>query len=84
MTTGEGGQHRAAHRLGDLLHTAEIAVGGRRKAGFDDVHAEGIELPGQAQLLLRSHGVARGLLAIPQSGIENEYVLQHVGSPSSV
>ena len=49
----------------------EIPRRGDGEAGFDDVHAQLFQLPGQAQLLLHVHGKAGGLLAVAQGCIKN-------------
>ena len=49
----QAGDDRPPHRAGDGAHRLEVAVRGDREAGFDDVHAEAIELLRQAQLLRR-------------------------------
>ena len=50
----------------------EIAVGGDREAGLDDVDAHVVEQLGDFELLLVGHGGAGRLLAVAQGGVEND------------
>ncbi len=67
---GEAADHRVpgAHR--DLVDGGEVALGGDREAGLDDVDAHGVEHLGDLELLLVGHGGAGRLLAVPQGGVE--------------
>ena len=58
--------------LGDLGDGVEVALGGDREAGLDDVDAHGVEEVGDLQLLLEGHGGAGALLAVAQRGVEDE------------
>src|SRR5262249_4094759 len=58
--------------LGDLLHGLEIALGGDRKAGLDDVDAHLVEEFGDFQLLLVGHGGAGRLFAVAPGGVEDD------------
>ena len=64
--------HRVLGALGDLLHGGEIAFGGDRKAGLDDVDAHCVEQLGDFELLLMGHGGAGTLLAVAQGGVEDD------------
>src|SRR5207244_11978519 len=68
-----GSPHGFGHAADGLL----IALGRARESGFDDVHAQRVELEGEAQLRLRRHGIAWRLLAIPQRGVEDADVSLH-------
>ena len=66
--------HAAGLELGcNGANAFEIAVGGDGEAGFDDVHAEKLELAGEAQLLVSIHREARRLLAVAKRGVEDVY-----------
>ena len=56
---------------GDGAHRGEVAVGGDREAGLDDVDAERIELPRQPQLFARGHAEPGRLLTVTQRGVED-------------
>ena len=58
--------------LGNFVDGGEIAFGGDREAGLDDVDAHGVEQLGDFELLLVRHGRARALLAVAQGGVEND------------
>ena len=58
-------------RLAISLHGVEIALGGDRKAGLDDVDAHLVEQLGDLELLLVRHGGAGALLAVAQGGVED-------------
>ena len=58
-------------RAGDGADRLEVAVGGDREAGFDDVHAEARELAGDLHLLADVQGDAGRLLAVAQRGVED-------------
>ncbi len=68
------GDDRASHLGRDLAHAPVVALGRGRKAGLEDIHPQGVELPGKSQLLLGGEAVAGGLFAIAQGGIEDEDV----------
>src|SRR2546427_677919 len=62
-------------------HAAEVPVGGRGDPRLDHVHSERVQLAREAELLLRGHRVARGLLSVAQRGVEDPHdVLFHGGS----
>ena len=63
--------HRVLGALCDLRDRLEIANRSDREAGFDDIDAHLVEHLGDFELLLESHGGARALLAVAQSGVEN-------------
>jgi len=56
----------------DLAHRLEIAFGGDREAGLDDVDAHRLELRGDLQLLLEVHRATGRLLAVAQGGVEDQ------------
>jgi hypothetical protein len=58
--------------LGDRL---EIAVGGDRKTGLDDIDAELLENHGDADLLVEVHRRAGRLLAVPQGRVEDHHAV---------
>ena len=67
---GQARDDGTANRRRDGLHRREIAFRGDGKSGFDDVHAQAIELMRQAQLLLHVHAAPGRLLAIAQGSVE--------------
>ena len=69
---GEPADHGVLGALGDLVDGGEIALGGDRKAGLDDVDAHGVEQLGDFELLLVRHGGAGALLAVAQGGVEDD------------
>src|SRR5271169_2852730 len=70
-STSQTGDNRTPHRCRDALHGCEVAIRGDRESGFDHVHAEAVQLLGQAQLLLHIHAAARRLLAVTKRGVED-------------
>ena len=60
----------------DRAHRLEVALGGDREAGLDDVHAEFRELPGHPELLADGHAAAGRLLAVAQGGVEDQHALR--------
>ena len=56
-----------------------VALRGDGEAGFEDVHAEGGELVGHAQLFVVVHGAAGGLLAVAQGGVEEDDAVVDAG-----
>ena len=50
----------------------KIAFRGDGKAGLDDVDAHGVEQLGDLDLLFMRHGGAGALLAVAQSGVEDD------------
>jgi hypothetical protein len=50
---GKSGDDRSPDGIRDLLDTAQVALRRCREAGFDDVHAEHVELASQSQLAFR-------------------------------
>ncbi len=69
---GQPGHGGALDPPGDLAHRLEIAFGGDREAGLDDVDAHLVEQLGDLELLFQGHGGAGRLLAIAQRGVEDE------------
>src|SRR5436309_729687 len=71
----------AAHLLRHGAHAAEVPVRRRGEPRLDHVHSERVQLAREAELLLRGHRVARGLLSVAQRGVEDPHdVLFHGGS----
>ena len=67
-------------RVDDLRDPPDrLGVGLRRdrEARLDDVHAQRLELPGQADLLLDPHREARGLFAVSEGRVENDQPVGH-------
>jgi hypothetical protein len=58
--------------LADLGHRLEVAIGGDREAGLDDVDTQLIEHFGDLQLFLEIHRRAGRLLAVAQRRVEND------------
>src|SRR5262245_45428422 len=56
---------------GDGFDRSEVTVGSDRKAGFDDVDSEVLELVGHPDLLCQVHRAAGRLFAVTQSCIED-------------
>ena len=76
MRPRQAGDHGILGAPGDLADRLEIAFGGDREAGFDDVDAHVVEHLGDLELLLERHGGAGALLAVAQGGVEyNDAVL---------
>ncbi len=71
--TGEAGDGGALGPAGDLGDGLEVAVGGDGEAGFDDVHAHRVEQFGHRELLIEGHRGAGALLAVAQSGVEDQH-----------
>ncbi len=69
---GQAADDGVLHQLGDFAHRLEVAVGGDREAGLDDVDAHLVEQFGNLQLVLERHGGARRLLAVAQRGVEDD------------
>src|SRR4030081_2955938 len=70
------GDHRVLGAPGDLADRLEVAFGGDREAGLDDVDAHVVEHFGDFELLLEAHGGAGALFAVAQGGVEyNDAVL---------
>ncbi len=67
---GQGGDDGSPDGGGNRLHRGKVAFRGDGKAGFDDVHAQAVELVRQPQLLLHVHAASRRLLAIAQGSVE--------------
>ena len=69
---GESADHRVPGALGDFVDRGEVAIGGDRKAGFDDVDAHRVEQFGDFEFFFMRHRRAGALLAVAQGGIEDE------------
>ena len=57
---------------GDPPHRLGVVLGGDREAGLHDVHAQGVELTGQLDLLLDAHREAWRLLSVAEGGVEHD------------
>jgi hypothetical protein len=75
---GEAANRRAAHLARNQIDGAEILRGRSGIAGFDHVHFEKRQLPGDCQLLFASKTRSGGLLAISQAGVEDSYFIGHL------
>ena len=73
---------RPPHTLGDGLDGVEVALARDREARFDDVGAEARQLLGDLELLAHVQRDAGRLLAVPQRGVEDPYLVHR--SPRSV
>jgi hypothetical protein len=78
----------AAGLAGDALDRLEVARGGGRKAGLDDVDAEACQLARDLELLGRRQPGARGLLPVTQGRVEDpdaavRYEGRHQCAPSA-
>ncbi len=69
---GQAADDGALHLAGDRLHGGEISGAAGREAGFDHVYAQAHQLMGDLQLLRRVQAAARRLLAVAQSGVEED------------
>ena len=70
---GQARHDRRPHRRGDGAHRFEIAVRRDGEARFDDVHAELLQVFGDADLLGRRHAESWCLLPVAQGRVENAY-----------
>src|SRR3972149_2750535 len=61
--------------LGDLGNRPDIAPGGDRETGLDDIDAHFVQELRDLEFFLESHGRARALLAVAQGGIEDEHAI---------
>ncbi len=79
----EAGDHRPPDLGRDGAHGLGVGRRGNRKARLDDVHAKGIELPREGQLLGRPQREPGRLLAVPERGIEDtNLILSHRMPPA--
>ncbi len=69
---GEARHRGARHASGDLGHGLEVALGGDREAGLDDVDPHVVEQVRDLDLVLERHGGAGALLAVAQGGVEDQ------------
>src|SRR5579883_142321 len=70
--TRKSANDRVLDPLGDLLHGVEVAFGGDRESGLDDVDPHRIEQLGDLELLLVCHRGAGRLLTIAQGSVKND------------
>src|ERR1700681_4906261 len=76
MRARQAGDHGVLGTPCDLADRLEVAFGGDRKAGLDDVDAHVVEHLGDLELFLEAHGGAGALFAVAQGGVEyNDAVL---------
>ena len=74
---------RAPDLAGDLMDAPVVAIRRRGEPGLHDVHAQRIELAGEAEFLLGGETVAGRLLAVAQGGVEDQDVGDcHNGVPA--
>ena len=69
----QAADHGALDLAGDGLDRLEIALAGGGEAGLDHVHAQTHQLVGYLELLRPVQTDPRGLLAVAQGGIEEDY-----------
>eukprot|EP00825_Cyclidium_porcatum_P007917 TRINITY_DN13973_c0_g1_i2.p3 TRINITY_DN13973_c0_g1~~TRINITY_DN13973_c0_g1_i2.p3 ORF type:complete len:270 (+),score=12.59 TRINITY_DN13973_c0_g1_i2:122-931(+) len=68
---GQARHAAAPHDAGDLADRLEVIGAGDGKAGFDDVHAEGLKRPRDLDLLLAVERCSGALLPVPQCRVED-------------
>src|SRR5690554_3375251 len=61
--------------FGNGLDRLEVTLAGNRETRFDHIHPELFQHLGNTKLFVLVHGGARALLAIPESGIENDQMI---------
>jgi len=76
---GEACNDRVLRPLCNFTDGFEIAIGGDRKSGFDDVHAHVVEDLGDLQLFLQCHGGTGRLLAVAQGGVKDADMVRLLG-----
>ena len=64
--------HGPSYLCRDPAHRFGVVLGGDREAGLHDVHAQGVELTSQLDLLLDAHREAWRLLAVAEGGVEDD------------
>ncbi len=69
---GQAADDGTLHLASDGLHGREVARAAGREARLDDVHAQPRQLMGYLQLLRGVQAAARRLLAVAQSGVEED------------
>ena len=83
VSAGKGCNDGPSDFLGNGGDRFEVAGGAGGKAGFDDVYAEAVQLPGDFQLFRCGHSRAGGLFAVAESSVEDFYLfVSHFGSSS--
>ncbi len=71
VRAGKSGDYRPVYLGSDPAYRLKLFVGSYREAGFNNVDAELVELPGQAKLVFRAHAAAGRLFAVTQSRVED-------------
>ncbi len=70
---GQAADNAFLDDFGDCLDRLEVTLRGDGETGFDNVHAQRFELPGDLQLFVEIECGARGLLAIAECGVEDTH-----------
>ena len=68
---GQPGDDGPADRGGHGTDRFGISLGRDGESGFDQIHAQTVELDRQTHLLVNPHRVSGGLLAVAQGGVED-------------
>ncbi len=71
VRAGKPGDHGPVYLGGDPSHRPELFFGSDGKAGFDNIDAELVQLPGQAKLVFCAHTATGRLFAVTQSSVED-------------
>src|ERR1700682_1707186 len=74
-TSRQGGNHGPANLARQEPYRVKVPLGCNRKPGFDDVHAQAVELTRHTHLLLAVHTATWRLFPVAQGRIEYGYVL---------
>jgi hypothetical protein len=83
-TAGEGGHDGSPKIHRDVAHTAEVPIGGCRKAGLDHIDTQRVQLAREAELLLGREAIPGGLFAVPKGSVEDDDVSCHDAAPSAL
>src|ERR1700756_1810599 len=70
---GQTGNYGTGKGRSDGLYCLKISIRGDGESGFDGIHAQAVEMAGEAQLFLHIHAATGRLLAVSQSGVEHLY-----------
>ena len=74
------GTKYTTHLLGNALNCCEIPLTGKGKTSLDHIHSEPRQLLGNCQFFLQVEARTRGLLTIPEGGVEYQdatWILGH-------